>query len=67
MQDWFSKNREVLSRLCFLFVGVFNIIYFSLKDIVSPIALIFWSFYTCVCLGLVMRTLWKKRKYNETE
>lgn len=66
MQDWFSKNREVLSRLCFLFVGVFNIIYFSLKDIVSPVALIFWSFYTCICLGLVIWALWKKLKCNDS-
>lgn len=62
MQQWFSKYRELLSRACFLLVGIFNILRFARKGDTSGAVILFWSLYVCTCLGWIIRSFLKIRK-----
>lgn len=65
MKEWFRKNRVILSKICFLFVGIFNLIRYSRTAGVSLAVIVFWLLYTFLVLFLTLRSFCKKRKGTE--
>lgn len=62
IKEWFSKSRVILSEICFLFVGVFNLIRYSREDGGSPAVIVFWLLYTFLVLFLILKSFLKTRK-----